>query len=372
MTARNIFKILHTEAAPGWGGQEIRILQESTWLAGKGHRIFILCRPDSEIHARYSRKTIPNLSIHAIPFQRTLDPGDIFTIFKFIRKERVDIVHTHSSIDSWTASIAAKLAGVPIVRSRHVSIPIKDFFPRNLVYRFPDRIIASGKRIAEMVSGLKTVSKDNVVSIPAGINPERFRPGIDGSSFREESGIPKGAFLIGKVAVIRGWKGHMDFIAAAEIVLRRAPDAVFAIVGDGPGFERVKNAIRSKGLEKSIIMTGYREDIPAVMNALDILVLASTSGEATSQVIPQAWACKRCVLATEAGGITDIVRHGENGFLVPPGDPDRMADGLLQLMESGELRNRLAEAGHSFALKHLTEGEMMDRTLSVYRELSRE
>jgi len=364
-------KILHTEASVGWGGQEIRILQESLWLAREGHRVIILCAPESGIYERYADREIPNLAIRTLPLKRTLDPLDVFRIFQMIRGEGVHLVHTHSSIDSWTASVAAKFARVPIVRSRHVSIPVKNFFPRNLVYRFPDRILTSGGKIATMMAGLSTVRPDRIVSIPAGVNLERFRPDIDGAHIREEFQIPGEAFLAGKVAVLRSWKGHTDFVNAAEQLLREKRNAYFLIVGDGPGFDRIQRLIRAKNLETRILMTGYREDIPEVIRSLDVLALASTSGEATSQVIPQAWACKRCVLATTAGGIRDIVRHRENGFLVPPGDPAQMAEGLRFLMDNPQARQDLAEEGYSYVTRNLTEREMMKKTLAVYRELAR-
>lgn len=364
------FRILHTEAATGWGGQEIRILQESLWLAERGHKVFILCALKSNIYQRFSQRKIPNLSFHTLPFKRTLDPMDILRTYQLIRRENIDIVHTHSSIDSWTASIAAKLARIPIARSRHVSIPAKDFFPRNLVYRFPGKIIASGEKIAGMMTTLKTVSADKVVSIPAGVNLKRFRPDICGSRVREEFQVPGDAPLIGKVAIIRGWKGHIDFINAAEIVLKKHPVSFFMIVGSGPGFENTKKIIKEKKLDDKIIMTGFREDIPEILNALDILVLASRSGEATSQVIPQAWACKRCILATKAGGIADIVRNNKNGILIPPNAPERMAEELNKLIENPELRIHLAEAGYEYLLQNLTEEGMMEKTLSVYKDLA--
>ena len=201
---------------------------------------------------------------------------------------------------------------------------------------------------------------------------ERFRPGLDGSRVREEFGVPQDAFLAGKVAVIRGWKGHNDYIAAAEMVLKKHPDAYFLIVGSGPGYEEIKKGIEGKKLRERIIMAGHREDVPEIMNALDVLVLASTSGEATSQVIPQAWACKKCVLATSAGGIGDIVRHEENGLLVPPRAPEQMAEELIRLIEDRDLRNRLAENGFRYARENLPEEGMMQRTLAVYRELVHE
>lgn len=369
MITHRTFNILHTEASTGWGGQEIRTLQESFWLAGKGHRIFIACPPESGIYKRYHGQGIPNLTVCPFPFRRTLDPFDIAGIYRLIRSNKIDIVHTHSSIDSWTASVAAKLAGVPVVRSRHVTIPVKDFFPRNFVYRFPDRIITSGNSVAEMMASLKSVSPAKVLSIVTGVNTQRFHPGVDGSAVRAEFNIPLDAVLIGKVAIMRGWKGHLDFVDAAEKVSQSDPGVWFLLVGAGDFFEQVRDAVKRKKLEKHVILTGFRENIPQILNSLDVLVLASKAAEAAPQVISQAWACKRCVLATTAGGIVDLVKNEENGLLVPPSDPEAMAEAMRRLIRDPALRNRLAEAGYAYTMEYLTEEKMMEKVLGVYEEL---
>lgn len=364
-----MFTILHTEAATGWGGQEIRVFQEARRVSESGHRVIVLCQPHGKLAVKCRNINHPNFSSQYVSMKGTLDIGAVIKIFKIIKREKVDIVHTHSSIDSWVASFAAKIAGVKIVRSRHVSIPVKNFFPRNLVYRFPDKIITSGDTIADIIKDLNCVKSGKIISIPTGVDIKRFSPDISGDRIKKEFNIDDSQPVIGKIAVIRSWKGHNYFIDAAEIILKEFPTALFLIVGSGVGYEEIKERVHLKGLKKNIIMTGFRDDVPEIMAALDIFVLASFAGEGIAQVIPQGFAMKRCLVATDAGGIPDIVKDGVNGILVPPRDSVALANAIKSLIRDPDRRQGLAEAGYKYAMQYFSEDDMIQKTIKVYEGL---
>ena len=126
---------------------------------------------------------------------------------------------------------------------------------------------------------------------------------------RDELGLG-GAPVVGLVANVRGSKGHNCLPRRRARVLAAAPDARFLIVGDGVGFDDVKARVQQMGLESRVHLTGFRRDVPAVMAALDVLVLPSTRSEATSQVIPQALAVGTPVVGSNVGGIPELVRDG--------------------------------------------------------------
>ncbi len=205
---------------------------------------------------------------------------------RLIRDRDVSLVHTHSSVDSWLAGIAAKSLGRRVVRSRHVSIPIRR--RRALVYRLADRVITSGEAVRSIV--IAAASRPNAWcrSQPES-TATRFHAGVSGQSVRQELGLGE-APVVGLVANVRGSKGHNFFLEAARTVLASTPDARFLIVGDGVGLRRGGARVREMGLDASVRLTGFRRDIPEVMAALDVLVLPSIRSEAIPQVIPQALA----------------------------------------------------------------------------------
>src|SRR5216683_1963262 len=312
--------VLHTESSHGHGGQEIRTLAETRWLIDHGWRALIVCQPDSPLLAEARASSIP---VEAVRMGSATDIGAIVRLRRLMRERGVSLVHTHSSVDSWLGGVAAKSLGRPVVRSRHVSIPIRR--RRALVYRLADRIITSGEGVRAMVIGAG-ITPEHVVAISAGVDSTRFHPGVSGKAVRDE-------------------------------------------LGDGVGFDDVKGRVRQLGLEARVRLTGFRRDIPEVMAALDVLALPSIRSEAISQVIPQALAVGTPVVASTVGGSPELIRDGENGRLVPPADPAALADAILALLREPERARAMARAGQVMVQARYTNDATMTRTTAVYRDL---
>jgi glycosyltransferase involved in cell wall biosynthesis len=362
--------VLHSEAAPGWGGQEIRIFQECQLLLERGHRVSIVCQPDSPLGQRCRQFSHPDLNYFPLIMKRSFSLPTLFSLIKIIKHSRPDILHSHSSIDSWLIALAGTFLGIPIIRSRHVMIPIRNhIFNRWLYAKAPSRVLTSGKGIAKMVSEHAGVSTDKIKSIPAGVDFRRFDFQISGEKIREELGVGPHQPLIGKVAVIRSWKGYNYFVDSVPLVLETFPDARFVIVGSGPGYETIHSKIVNQGLEKAIFMLGHREDIPEIMAALDIHCVASFAVEGTTQVIPQAFAMKTPVVATCTESIPPILGNGEWGILVEPKNPQDMANGIIKLLNDRELAQDMVEKAYNFCKKELSTDQMMDKTIAAYRDV---
>ena len=361
--------ILHSESATGWGGQEIRIFQESQLLLERGHRVSLVCQPTSDLYKKSLAISFPNFNCYPLLMKSTANPFSIVSIFKILKKTKADIIHTHSSIDSWLVGSVAKLSQIPVIRSRHISIPINNMFPNNLLYsRIPRKIITSGEAISEVVKSVPGVNPGNVKSVSAGVDFRRFDFKINGIKIREELGVNPGQPLIGKIGVIRGWKGYNYLLEAAPIILKKFPDARFVFVGNGPGFEQTKSIAKSLGLEQKLTFLGHRDDIPEIMAGLDIQVLASFAGEGTPQVIPQAFAMKTPLVATRVGSIPEMLGQGKRGILVEPKNSVDLANGIINLIENPGIRNELAEKGYEFCRNELGVDRMIDETITIYEE----
>jgi glycosyltransferase involved in cell wall biosynthesis len=279
-----------------------------------------------------------------------------------MRSRRVALVHTHSSVDSWLAGLAAKSLRLPVVRSRHVTIPIRN----PLVYRLADRVVASGERAAQLVRDAG-VPADRVLAITAGVDLDRFHPGVSGAGVRAELGLD--APLVGLVANLRGSKGHRFFLEAARQVLREAPSARFLVVGGGVGFDDIRRRIEEMALGAEVRMLGFRRDIPEVMAALDVLVLPSIKSEATSQVILQALAVGTPVVATTVGGSPEVIRDGVTGRLVPPADGVALAGAIVDLLRDPGGARAMASTGQAEVRASQSIDAVMGRTTAVYRDV---
>ncbi|MHB0912493.1 MAG: glycosyltransferase family 4 protein [Armatimonadota bacterium] len=364
--------ILHTEASTGWGGQEIRILTESEGMIARGHRVMLACQPGSVISKRAA-----DYGVETFVFKigGAFDIPGIRRLADLVRDERVDIVNTHSSKDSWAAGLAMKMFGAAkLVRTRHLSIPIKSGFESRLLYRgIPDAVVTTGETLRRHVIEQVEIDPELVVSIPTGLDLSRFSPGAaDGKAFREELGVGN-APLIGTVGMLRRMKGHEHFLAAAGEILARVPEAKFVIVGDVAFASSIKSVLAEQmaelGITEKVFMPGYRNDIPEVMAALDVFVLASTEHEGVPQVVSQALAMERPVVATDVGSTSELVKDGETGLLIPPADPKAIAQAVLSLLEDRENAKRMARAGRKLAEEKLSIEAMLDATEALYEKL---
>jgi len=354
--------VLHTESSRGHGGQEIRTLAEVRWLLAHGWGALIACQPDSPLLAEARTSALP---VEAVRMRTATDVGALVRLRRLMRERGVSLVHTHSSVDSWLAGIAAKSLGRPVVRTRHVSIPIRR--RRALVYRLADRVVTSAESVRSMVIAAG-IAPERVVTISAGVDSARFHSAISGEAVRKELGLGT-APVVGLVANVRGSKGHNVFLEAARAVVGRRPDVRFLIVGDGVGFDEVSRRVRDMGLSPSVRLTGFRRDIPEVMAALDVLALPSIRSEAIPQVIPQALAVGTPVVASAVGGSPELIRDGENGRLVPPGDAPALADAILALLDDPDRARAMARAGQAMVCERYTIDATMARTTAVYRAL---
>ncbi len=361
----NRLVILHSESSEAWGGQEIRVLTEAVGLRERGHAVAILCQPNSTLAARAREAALP-LIIERMAFAH--NPWTIIRMLSHFRCQRPQVVVTHSSVDSWCAGVAARLLRIPVVRVRHLSVPIGPHPASRFVYRsLCDAVITTGEAIREHLIHEVGLPPAKVLSIPTGIDTARFDPRkADGCRVREALGISPKTPVAGMVAVLRDWKGHQVFLEAMLEVRRQLPDVRALIVGEGPQRRNIERRRRELGMESAVILTGHREDIPDVLASLDVVVSASTGAEGVPQVLLQALAMERPVVATAVGAVPEIIQDGETGRLVPPRNPSLLAEAICAaLMDPAVVRPQtVAEA--RWVREHRDVGRMLDAVERVY------
>lgn len=363
------FNVLHTESSDGWGGQEIRILLEAQELIKRGHKVTIVCPPHSGLAQRASKADIPTV---LLKFRHIFDIFAIWKIIRLTEKKGIHIVHTHSSIDSWVASVASKMAGVPIlVRTRHLSVPIATHM-LNFVYKMPDAIITTGESIRRRMIEVNKLDGHKVLSIPTGVQLDKFNPRVIAPYLREELHIGSDTPVITMVAVLRSWKRHEVFLESAKWVLCEFPQARFLIVGDGPGWKRIQEKIKDLDLEEDVIMTGHREDMPEILSVTDVAVLTSERYEGVPQAVLQYLAMERPVVATNSGSTEEVIKDRETGMLVPPNDVSGVAKAILTLLKDKQLSRKLGQSGRRLVEERYSWQRMMDVTLKLYSRLYRD
>ena len=189
-----------------------------------------------------------------------------------------------------------------------------------------------------------------------------------GEAIRREYGVPMDAPLIGIIARLTEQKDHDNFLHSAQGILENAPNAYFLIVGNGPLESDLKAMAVSLGIQKSVIFCGIRQDIPAVMAALDILVFSSR-WEGLPVALLEGMASSLPIVATNVGGVPGVIENGETGFLVPPSSPDLLANACLVLIKDPELKKRMGKAGYTHVQEKYGMELMVNKTISLYQSL---
>lgn len=359
--------VLHTESSLGWGGQEIRIYQEALAVARHGHRVLIAAPEESLLIKEVRAGGLPLIPL-PLPMHRSAIPAALATLRKWIAQYSIDIINTHSSRDSWIASVAGRLSPhrPRILRTRHIQTEVR--WGRLIYGRLPHYIMTTSEAIRRDLIERCAVPEHRIATLPTGIDETRFHPDIP-SRFREEIDIGRERLLVGMVSVLRSWKGHRYFLEAADRLRKSHPHLSFVIVGEGPARPSIEALRRERHLEETVLMTGHRRDVPEVLSALDLFVLPSYAHEGIPQAILQAQAMARGVVASDIGGIREVVRDGETGLLAPPRDGPALARCIATLADDAALRERLGEQARARVLAQWTLRQMTDQILALYQKL---
>jgi glycosyltransferase involved in cell wall biosynthesis len=282
----------------------------------------------------------------------------VFVLFNMMRSVRPDIVHTNGTKMHLLGTLAARMTGIPVVWHIHDFL-VPGTWERLLALlgrRMKVRVLANSEAVRRSLEPMRLGSR--AVCIPNGADLTVFQPKSSSGTIRKEIGVSPETPVVGMVGIFAPWKGQDVFLRAAGIIHAKLPAARFFIVGDeiyrtaGHGSFRaqLERQVAETGLERAVIFAGYRQDIPEVMAALDIVVHASVEPEPFGLVVLEAMACGRPVIATDSGGVPEVLgRDGSCGILVRANDSIAMAGAILELAADQDRRERLGRAGRKRA-----------------------
>lgn len=329
-------RILHSEAATGFGGQENRIFKEMVAMRAAGHHMEALCQP----HARLAQR----LSDEGFVVHRMLMDGPrnyargVIKARRILKNGGFDVLNTHSRRDTMLAGVAARLAGTPlIVRTRHLAIKPGSLLSYTGV---PHCVVTVSDYVRNMLIK-QGVAEGRVATI---YSPIPLPPPVPHSTLRAELNIPADATVVGCVAIMREKKGHRMLIDAMAGLLTR-PNVFLVLVGDGsPLLEQLQAYVQLRGLQAKVLFTGRRSDIPNVLAGFDLFALA-TEQEASGTVFVEAAAAGLPVIGTDVGGVSEMLTGGVTGLLVPVYDQAALQHALQTLIDDPERRHAMGAAG---------------------------
>jgi glycosyltransferase involved in cell wall biosynthesis len=358
--------ILHTEVSNGWGGQEIRILNEMLGIKERGYEVLLATPGDTAI---FGRARMAGIETFDVKMDKYGFWEGVTKLRSVIKANSVSIVNTHSSRDSWMGSIAGRLTGVKVIRTRHISSELNKNVMTRLVYGpLCDAVITTGEFIkGQVVEGLG-IRPGKVYSIPTGIDIGKFM-NARGDLVRASLDIEDSDVVVGMASVLRSWKGHEYIVRAIREVVDEFPNVKLVLAGDGPWMPTLEIWVREFRLEGKMLLLGHRDDIAEVIQSFDISVLPSYASEGIPQFILQSMAAGKPVIGTTVGGIPEVVHDGITGFLVPPKDPAAIASAIRSLIADPEKMKAMGEAGRRLVIERHTAGAMLDALESLYAKV---
>lgn len=283
----------------------------------------------------------------------------LISLFLFIKKGKYDIIHCHTSKGGFIGRFAARLAGSKIiVYSPHGDV-FKGYF-NNLVTNifimlerfaapFTDNIITLSKKGAERFLEHGIGTRQQLKHIYNGIDIISYkRTKTTRAEKRIELGLGKDDFVCATVGRLVPVKGHQYLIEAIKKVVNKIPSAKFLFIGDGELMPDLLTQTKSLGICKNIFFLGARSDIAEILNCIDIFLLPSLN-EGFGIVLVEAMAMKKPVIATNVGGVPEIVVNETTGILLPPKDPEAFSSAIIRLYDTPEISMKMGLAGYNRA-----------------------
>jgi glycosyltransferase involved in cell wall biosynthesis len=385
-------KILHIITRLDMGGSAQNTLLSCNELSGKYEIILVHGLSGESGMTDLEKKIVENgvenarskgVNVVALPsIVRSIRPVKDFkaliSLVRLIFKEKPDIVHTHSSKGGILGRLAAKIAGVPhIIHTPHGHVfygYFRAFASRAFLWiekifsMFTDRIVALTDGEKNDYINLSVCSSEKLFKIHSGVDVEKFMQGNGNRVEKRRSlGLDQNEAVIGFVGWLLPIKGPDYLLKAMDRVWQRHPEASLVLVGKGDLDVDLRAEALKKNANGKVKFLGWREDIDEIMPLFDMLVLPSLN-EGMGRVLVEAMAAGKPVVASRVGGIPDLVRDGETGYLVPPADEKALADGIKKLLGDPEKAKQMGQRGKEYCRQFSLEA-MIEKLDDLYSEL---
>lgn len=363
--------ILHLVSSGGLFGAEKVILnlagqgKDSTWVGALYNRH----NPHLEIVEEAKKaglKTIVFESKGRVDFKTARE------IQRFLKEHQIDILHTHNYKSDIVGFLATRFSPTQWVGTNHV------WHSTDSKLRFYESLDAFVLRFAKIIFTVSKEIKDDLIAkgFPAsklhvinnGITISQFNQTSQRNVLRSSFGRTEKDILLVIPGRLAPEKGHEVLFKALNLVIPRVPHIYCLVVGDGPLKNDLEALVKSMKLEKHVIFTGIRKDMPDIYNACDVMINASFI-EGLPMVILEAMASRLPIIATKVGGVPNVLRNKENGILLDPGKPEDLAEAIIELSSDPLKRKHLAHQAYEDVCQDYSDEHMAKNYYSYYQTL---
>lgn len=354
------------------GGIERRLVAILPRLNDDEFEVSICCLKERGELADELEKS--GVKVILIPSKSRLHPRSIFALADFMKREEIDIVHSHMYRSNVPATIAASLAGVRVNIAQIHNVDTWETQRQRLMdsflCRWRDLIIAVSQNVRHDILKNLSIPPEKCEVLYNGVEAKNFNKHFDKIEIKKSLGIAQDKIVISIVARLVDQKNHKGFLETAQLLSEEYDNLIFLIVGDGKLKDGLVKQTEDLGISDKVKFLGNRDDIAEILSITDISVLTSFK-EGFSNTIVESLASGVPVVASDVGGNAEAVEDGKNGFIIEPNTPELTAEKLSYLIEDKKLRNAMSEAA-LISSKEFSIDLMIEKTKEIYRRLYKE
>jgi len=385
-------KILFINLSSQIGGAELSLFDFLKKIDKKIFTPIVLCNSEGEFFQQVDNFKIRKILIKGLNYRaiskklgnrRIINPLAVFwnTVFfipfiikliQVIKKEEISLIHTNSRYSHIYGGIAGKLIGVPVVWHIHDIYyqKIGIWIMNKLALMLPERIIVNSKTTGTIFTG-----NPKIRVVYNGVDLDNFKKSNESKSiFCKKFGLKRNTKKIAIISRITEQKGHEYFLKAIPSIIKDFPDTKFLIVGNSlleekDFLEQLKELIKNLDISHKVVFTGFREDVPQIINFLDIIVHCSTHEESFGRIIIEAMAATKPVVATNIGASAEIIEDGVDGLLIPPKDSRAIENAIKELLSNPQKMKFLGENGRRKVERCFSSESYYKNIIKVYSEI---
>jgi glycosyltransferase involved in cell wall biosynthesis len=314
-----------------------------------------------------------------IPNLRTL--SNLPKIIRYLRKHSPDLIHTQLQFADILGSTAGRLLNIPTLSTQHTIESDTDLSSAGLrqklawfcLKHFSEKVIAVSNQTKEYHRTRGKIQPSKIITLHNGIDILKFTniPEEKRKNIRELHTLPSDGKIILTVAVLREKKGIQYFLSALPEILSEHPKTYYLIVGDGEYRQNLEQIVKDKSLQKNVLFAGHKTNVPEYLAACDLFVLP-TLIDAFPTVLLEAMAAKKPIIASNVGGVPEIIEDEFSGLLVSPTDSDQLKKSCNLLLSNPQKADYLAENGHKIALEKFSINKQVEQLVKIYLEIINE
>jgi len=370
--------ILQIVSCRGWSSDAYWAARATVELERAGHDVTLVCKRRSEARVIRRARDAGVSRIETLTLTSGIGPlADVLDLRRLVAwLPAAQVLHVHRGKEHWLAALANRMSSLrrPLVRTRHIVQPVRPHALNRWLYgRATDQVVTVTEAIRrQLVAGGLGV-ENRVVTMPGGVDVDRFRPDPEpprDHGIRATLGLPRDVPIIGLVSGFRVMKGHQTVVEAAARLAAGGRRFHLLLIGQGPFVPKVRAQVEASGLGDRISTLGFVDDLPATMAVLDVALYSALESDGMSRVLFEYLAAGVPVVASRVGVVPEILEDGRTALLVPPGEPEPLADAIARLLDDPGRRREIGAAGAALVRARYSGARLAEQLTALYLSLA--